>query len=57
MDADVTLHDMAGYLEVTPQSARKYAAELEKAGLVEAVGLRPLKFKLSESGKSAFGML
>ena len=48
---------MANYLDVTPQSARKYAAELEKAGLVEAVGLRPLKFKLSARGKSAFGMV
>lgn len=57
MDADVTLHDMANYLEVTPQSARKYAAELEKAGLVETVGLRPLKFKLSVGGRSAFGIV
>lgn len=56
-NADVTLHDVSGYLEVTPQSARRYAAELEKAGLVEAIGLRPLKFKLSVRGENAFGVV
>lgn len=56
-NADVTLSDVARHLEVTPQSARRYAAELERAGLVEAVGLRPLKFKLSTHGASAFGIV
>ena len=53
---EVTLRDVAGYLEVTPQSARKYALELERANFVEAVSLRPLKFKLSDGGKEAFGI-
>lgn len=56
-NADVTLSDVARHLEVTSQSARRYAAELESAGLVEAVGRRPLKFKLSAHGESAFGMI
>lgn len=55
MDAAVSLRDAARYLEVTSQSARKYAYELECAGLVEATGLRPLKFVLSEQGKEVFG--
>ena len=53
---EVTLRDIAAYLEVTPQSARKYALELERANFVEAVSLRPLKFKLSDDGKEAFGI-
>lgn len=53
-NADVTLQDMAKHLEVTTQSARKYAHELEQAGLVEAVSFRPLRFKLSEFGEDTF---
>ncbi|MEA5020480.1 MAG: Fic family protein [Gordonibacter sp.] len=56
-NADVTLQDAAGHLEITPQSARKYASELESAGLVETTSRRPLKFKLSGRGEEAFGMV
>lgn len=52
----VTLRDVARHLEVTTQSARKYAAELEGAGLVQPVGLRPLRFKLTGRAESLFGI-
>ena len=55
-NADVTLQDAAKHLEVTSQSARKYATELESAGLIETTSRRPLKFMLSGRGEEAFGM-
>lgn len=54
MSPEVTLRDVARHLDVTPQSARKYAHELEKAGLVEVVSMRPLTFRLSAYGEDAF---
>ena len=55
-NADVTLQDAAKHLEVTSQSARKYATELESAGLIETTSRRPLKFMLRGRGEEAFGM-
>lgn len=55
-NADVTLRDAAKHLEVTTQSARKYASGLESAGLIETTSRRPLKFMLSGQGEEAFGM-
>ncbi len=55
-NADVTLQDAATHLEVTAQSARKYASELEQADLVETTSRRPLKFKLSRQGEETFGV-
>ncbi|HIY84359.1 Fic family protein [Rubneribacter sp.] len=52
----VALRDMAGYLEVTVQSARKYASELEHAGLVDVVSRRPLRFRLAARGAEGFGI-
>ena len=54
-DADVTLQDAAKHLEVTAQSARKYASELERAGLVETTSRRPLRFKLGAQGEELLG--
>lgn len=55
-NADVTLQDAATHLEVTAQSARKYASELEQADLAETTSRRPLKFKLSRQGEETFGV-
>ncbi len=51
---EVSLRQMADHLRLTPQSARKYARELEEAGLASSISLKPLTFALTERARALF---
>lgn len=53
---EVPLRQMATHIGFTAQTARKYTRELENAGLIVPVALKPLAFELTDKGKREFGL-
>lgn len=53
---EVSLDQMAHFLDLSKQMTRKYARLLEDRGLIRAVSSRPLQFVLSDSGHATLGL-
>ena len=54
--SEASLKDIAGNLEVSTQTARRYLQELEGKGLIATVSRKPLKFVLSGKTVEALEM-
>ena len=54
--SEASLKDIAGNLEVSTQTARRYLQELEGKGLIATVSRKPLKFVLSDKTVEALEM-
>lgn len=55
--SEISLEDISRYSSVSTQTARRYTLKLEEKGLLKAVSLKPLKFKLTHEARTVFGIV